>query len=525
MLGGSVAITSTHAFVGEIGSGGSRGSVVVFQRSGSTWSLSQTLVANDGQEGDLFGCSIAAEGDVAIIGTCKLWYSYQSPGAAYVFERSGATWSQTQKILPSDTHVSDGFGMKVALSQDTAAITALDVMADGVWLYVFRRGAGNFSQVAKVGPGETKWDGFGWDVDIDGATIAVGAPWYDGTGAVFVYESSGANWNETRLVPAGATSGDTFGASVAVEGDTLLVGTPREEAAISPGEGKVHVFTRGAVGWNSTATLKPSDGAQRDCFGRSVTLIDGAALVGASFDCGGTTPGPTAGAAYWFLERSAGWEQGPKLQASDATPGDNFGIDVAAEAHRAIVGAGFSIFWENGEEGAQAAYVFNAQRQEGDPCGLDTQCLTGTCANEVCSVLPDGGTGGTGGTGTGGSAGSGTGGTAGSTGGTAGSTGGTAGSTGGTAGSTGGSAGTTGGSGGSAEDAGTAGSAGTAGTAGMGGSSEGGTGGAANNPGPAAPEVSGFYACSTPAPRSRGLGTAALFAGLLSLGLARRRRA
>ena len=514
-LGGSVAITSTHAFVGEIDSGASRGSVVVFQRSGSTWSLSQTLVASDGQEGDLFGCSIAAEGDVAIIGTCKIWYSYQSPGAAYVFERSGSTWTQTQKILPSDSHMGDGFGLNVALSQDTAAITAVDLMADGVWLYVFRRGPVGFSQVAKVGPGMAKWDGFGWDVDIDGDTIAVGAPWHDSTGAVFVYENSGANWNETKLVPAGATIGDTFGASVAVEGDTLLVGTPREEAAISPGEGKVHVFTRGAVGWNSTATFKPSDGAQRDCFGRSVTLIDGAALVGASFDCSGTTPGPTAGAAYWFLERSAGWEQGPKVQASDATPGDNFGIAVAAEANRTIVGAGFSIFWENGDEGAQAAYVFNAQRQEGDPCGLDTQCITGTCANAVCSVLPDGGTGGTGGTGTGGTGG----------------TGGSAGSSTGGSGGSGGDAGTSG-QGGTAGAAGSTETGGSSGTAGAGGSSQGGSAGSSAGPDAGKPgttndpEVSGFYACSTRThPRNSGPGAAALVAGLFALCWTRRRGA
>jgi hypothetical protein len=515
-LGGSVAITSTHAFVGEIGSGGSRGSVAVFQRSGSTWSLSQTLVASDGQEGDLFGCSIAAESDVAIVGTCKLWYAYQSPGAAYVFERSGSTWSQTQKIVPTDTHEADGFGMKVALSQGTAAITAFDFMADGMWLYVFRRGAGIFSQLAKIGPGMSTWDGFGWDLDIDGNTIAVGAPWHGNTGAVFVYENSGGTtWNETKLVPADAANGDLVGASVAVEGTTLLAGTPREEAVVSPGRGKVHVFTHGVAGWTKTATLQPSDSAPQDCFGKSVTLVDGAALVGASFDCKGATP--TAGAAYWFLERSAGWEQGPKIQASDATPEDNFGIAVEAEANRAIVGAGFSIFWENGGDGARAAYVFDARREEGDPCSLGTQCTTGTCEGALCSVVPDGGAGGTGGTGTGGSAGSGTGGSAGS-------------ATGGSGGS-GGDAGTAG-QGATSGAAGSAETGGSAGAAGVGGSNQGGSGGSSTSPDagtPAAtdtPEVSGFYACTTRSrPPDGGPGAAALVAGLFAFCKTRRRRA
>jgi hypothetical protein len=524
LFGGSVVITSTHAFVGELDIASGRGSVVAFQRSGSTWTQSQILTPSDGHDGDMFGCSVAAEGDFAIIGTCKLWYS-QNAGAAYVFERNGSTWSQTQKIVPTDSHQTDGFGLRVALSQNTAAITAFDLMADGMWLYVFRRGSGSsFSQLAKVGPGTGTFDGFGWDVDVDGDTIAVGAPWHGNTGAVFVYENSGGTtWNETKVVPTGAAQGDLVGAAVAIEGTTLLAGSPREEAAVSPGKGKVHVFTRGPIGWAKTATLEPSDGSQRDCFGRSVTLVDGAALVGAPFDCDGTTPGPRAGAAYWFLERSAGWEQGPKIQASDSSPEDYFGIDVEAEANRAIVGAGFSILWESEQDGARAAYVFHARREEGDPCSLDTQCTTGTCSNAVCSVLPDGGTGGTGGTS--GTGGTGTGGSAGS------STGGSAGSATGGSGGSGGDAGTAG-QGATSGAAGSAETGGSAGTAGIGGSSQGGSAGSSASPNAGTPgttdnpEVSGFYACTTRThPRNSGPGAAALLVGLLSLCSARRRRA
>jgi len=67
--------------------------------------------AGDGAAGDAFGSVLAVEDDTAIVGAA---------GAAYVFERTEAAWSEQQKLSAPEP----GFGSAVALSGATAAVGA-----------------------------------------------------------------------------------------------------------------------------------------------------------------------------------------------------------------------------------------------------------------------------------------------------------------------------------------------------------------------------------------------------------------
>ena len=46
-------------------------------------------------------------------------------GSAYVFTRTGTTWTQQEKLLASDGAADDDFGYSVSLDGDTALIGAL----------------------------------------------------------------------------------------------------------------------------------------------------------------------------------------------------------------------------------------------------------------------------------------------------------------------------------------------------------------------------------------------------------------
>ena len=50
--------------------------------------------------------------------------SHTQPGAAYVFTRSGTTWSQQAKLVASDPEAGDRFGSAAAVSGDTIVIGA-----------------------------------------------------------------------------------------------------------------------------------------------------------------------------------------------------------------------------------------------------------------------------------------------------------------------------------------------------------------------------------------------------------------
>ena len=108
-----------------------QGAVYVFTRSGSTWSQQQELTASDGAANDHFGYSVAlsADGNTALIGAYdKTIGNNYEQGVAYVFTRSGSTWSQQQELTASDGAAKMHFGYSVALSADgnTALIGAYE---------------------------------------------------------------------------------------------------------------------------------------------------------------------------------------------------------------------------------------------------------------------------------------------------------------------------------------------------------------------------------------------------------------
>ena len=76
------------------------------------------LLASDGAAYDYFGRSVALSGDYALVGAYKDNDNGSWSGSAYVFVRSGTSWSQQAKLLASDGAAVDFFGYSVALSGD-----------------------------------------------------------------------------------------------------------------------------------------------------------------------------------------------------------------------------------------------------------------------------------------------------------------------------------------------------------------------------------------------------------------------
>jgi FG-GAP repeat len=118
--------------------------------------------------------------------------------SAYVFVRSGPTWSQQAVLVPSDVDPIDGFGRSVGLDGDTALIGSAsddDAGAESGSAYAFVRSGTSWSQEAKLFAGDaTAADRFGTAVALDGNTALVGAPGDDdagsGSGSVYAFTAS-----------------------------------------------------------------------------------------------------------------------------------------------------------------------------------------------------------------------------------------------------------------------------------------------------------------------------------------------
>ena len=63
---------------------------------------------------------MAIYGDTIVVG------GNESINSAYVFERTGSTWDQTAKLIPSDFQGGDEFGSSVAIHGDWIAAGSED---------------------------------------------------------------------------------------------------------------------------------------------------------------------------------------------------------------------------------------------------------------------------------------------------------------------------------------------------------------------------------------------------------------
>src|SRR5262249_7427443 len=137
-FGSAVSIFGDTALIGATGGDGSQGAAYVFLRTGTSWTEQQKLVVRDATANSSFGHSVAVSADTAIVGEEDASWE---KGAAYVFVRSGATWTQQQKLVAGDG-TARWFGSSVSLSDETVAVGAkLETKGSNqsVAAYVFKR--------------------------------------------------------------------------------------------------------------------------------------------------------------------------------------------------------------------------------------------------------------------------------------------------------------------------------------------------------------------------------------------------
>ena len=185
-FGIAVTLSSDTLVVGaigdKIGANQSQGSAYVFTRSGGIWTQQQKLVANDGAADDWFGWAIALDGDMLVVGARNDDIGANTDqGSAYVFTRSDSTWTQQQKLVANDGAAGDNFGTAVALDGDMLVVGALNdvVGANGRQgsAYVFGRSGSTWTQQQKLAANDGQVDDdFGAAVALSGHTVFVGAP-------------------------------------------------------------------------------------------------------------------------------------------------------------------------------------------------------------------------------------------------------------------------------------------------------------------------------------------------------------
>jgi len=359
-FGYSVSIDGDTVAVGayqEDSTGTNAGAVYVFTRSGTTWTQQAKLAATDigGIQNVWVGFSVAISGDTLVAGG----YRANDRGAAYVFTRSGTTWTQQAKLISTDIQQDDWFGYSVAIDGDTIVASAMgeDTGATNTGAaYIFTRSGTTWTQQAKIQASDRSTSAyFGSSAAIDGDTVIVGAFGKNAeTGAAYIFARSGTTWTQqAKILSSDIQAEDKFGHSVAIDGDTVIVGAWGEDTGANAA-GSAYVFTRSGTTWTQQAKIQASDPEAVDLFGYSVAIEADTVIVSAPVeDPAGLT---SAGSAYIFTRDGTTWTQQIKILASDRASSDEFGTSVAISGDTVIVGAKYED--PDGTGDAGAAYIF-----------------------------------------------------------------------------------------------------------------------------------------------------------------------
>jgi hypothetical protein len=307
----------------------------------------QKLLASDAQLGDWFGLSTAIDGDWAAVGAPYEDSIFISSGAVYVFQRVGSSWVETQKLKASDAAMFSAFGSSLAIAGNVLVVGARDDTPQGILdagaAYVFERSGSSWSQTAKLVAGDPdSQDYFGVSLATTGDRILVAAYGDDehgwDAGAAYVFDRVGNAWVQAaKLMGNDTLPFDAFGDSVSLFGDQALIGTGNKDGPAGNAQGAAYVFENGPTGWTQVQKLLASDGAANNFFGQSVALLDTRALVGAS---GRSHPGAgNGGIVYAFEKTVSGWVQTQGFWADDTSTNDQLGVRMAISGDHVVVGA------------------------------------------------------------------------------------------------------------------------------------------------------------------------------------------
>jgi hypothetical protein len=285
----------------------------------------QQLTASDGAAGDTFGLDLALDGDILLEGN---YPADSGNGAAYIFERSGETWSEVTRLTPSDAGTADYFAYDIDLYSTTAVVGAPlhdPDTEDAGAVYVFTRdNAGVWTEAQKlIVDGLPAFAFLGSNVAINGDRILAAA---QGTTKAYMFKRNASQvWQLETDIELGMSP-----FAVKIDGDKALIGTPNDSSA----KGAAHLYQLQAGSWTFVKKLTASDAVNNDLLGYKLDLQDDEVFVFALLQ---NPPNSSRGAVYVFSENGGMWTQTQKLAPNDHANGDYFGWGLAVDGEKLVI--------------------------------------------------------------------------------------------------------------------------------------------------------------------------------------------
>lgn len=340
------------------------GAAYIYDRFGDTWVQSAKIEPNDGVSGDVFGRSVAMNGDgtVVLVGSRDNSEKASKAGAVYMFKLENGVWVQKHKFFANDFGIDHRFGASCTLSSDgtIALIGAFSHSEKGLnagAVYYFTYDGETWIQRQKFFSTDiAAGDSFGSAISINETAdyAVIGAMGDDdtgnATGSVYFFTRSGSTWTQVgKLASPSSADNAQFGSSLCLTKDksTLLIGA-RDDTGSAISTGKVYQYVNVNNTWRLEKTYQAFDGVSSDGFGSAVSISDqkDLLLIGSYSD---NDFGNFAGAIYVYanpkLQPVVRFEEGMQLQTKilpvNGVTGDRFGraLALTADGKTAFIGS------------------------------------------------------------------------------------------------------------------------------------------------------------------------------------------
>ena len=218
------------------------GAAYIFRYNGTNWFQEAKFLASDSVELATYGNSvtISDDGNMVLVGAPGNDSQGRTAGSVYVYVYEDDKWIEKQKLIAHDATHGDHFGQNLKVSGNIAVIGAYgddnsepdNVYCNSGSVYIFNFDGVQWIEQAKLQlPEGACLSQFGWDVDIFGDELIVGAPdghWdtTNGSGNAYLYAFNGLRWiQKAKLTLHDVKYGDHFGWSVAVSDEYALIGS------------------------------------------------------------------------------------------------------------------------------------------------------------------------------------------------------------------------------------------------------------------------------------------------------------
>ncbi|MCW1884415.1 FG-GAP repeat protein [Luteolibacter flavescens] len=321
--GGMIAIGAPGAAAG--------GNAHLFQISAWGYPAFLTTLNRGMPTGDIrFGSAVAVvNNSEVLVGAPGADVDGTNAGAVYRYVRGASSWGWSS-LLRTDADGSpagDGFGNSLSFSSNRLAVGALSDENNGAVYMYDRSTAGAYTQAAKLQPSESGHGLFGLTVALREDRLVSGT-FSLGKGEAFVFERGPGGWSQVaRLGPASLDNFDSFGSSLAIGRDFIIAGAPGDDGvpiAPSSNRGIAYQFRRGPTTWTASNSLTPDylndsgslliTGASEQRFGSGMAGSgDYFAIASPGYDAVGTDTGIVRFYRYGGFEQ---WAESESLPAN-----------------------------------------------------------------------------------------------------------------------------------------------------------------------------------------------------------------